>query len=716
MLPEKIGRYEIISEIGRGRKSVVHRAFDTSFKREVALKLMLEDSQLDPMYLVRFRQEAAIIASLEHPAIVPVYDFGEYARQPFLVMRLMRGGRLADRIQLGRIPLPETARIFGRIAPALDYAHRRNILHGDLRPDNILFDERNEPYLTDFQIATPGEHPQIDPASPYLSPEQARGAASLDVASDTYSLGVMLYQMLTGQLPAVAAPGEAPPDIRGIAPELPESIQFILERCLAPDPGDRYRNIQQIADDVNIAAAGSTTTAAQVGSQPTATFNHHDTLVSSPMPGARSETPPTVISQPGGRVPAGSSQTMPFPRPTAATPTTTTTPQPAFNQGPAQGTPANPTPQSKNRRPGLWIGLVFLILLVGSAGLLAGRGWFAAVAPQPTNTLAPIAADTREQPGAVPQSTPTLPIELTLTAIVQELNATLTAVAFAQAQNATPTPEPLPTETPTPTSLPALSTVPAPEKIVLNTTFGEDPGFFAPDNLAVYQNDALYMGPYDRCDLDAIPPHSVPSCLLVCTACGESGAFRVEFDVAFSDGRRSDNLFGAALRFTDENGNGRVDKEDYFLGWGYSVNIRTKELPLNDRPRWFLYEHLPNQAVNPWRYIDSEIANLTVLPRDPNRIKFIYAIETYYPPPPPTPTGILFATPTPAPLPDPVEYLYIEIYMNDVIVGRIVNYDKAIAIKQARYVPALPMEGWFGLWVAEGNLQARFDTFRYTER
>src|SRR5262245_14021977 len=132
MTPSTIGRYQIKSELGRGGMASVYFAYDPRFKREVAVKVLPREFMHDPMFQTRFQREAETIAALEHPAIVPVYDFGEEDGQPYLVMRHMSGGSLQDQIQRGPIPAPEASRILQRLAPALDEAHGRGIVHRDL--------------------------------------------------------------------------------------------------------------------------------------------------------------------------------------------------------------------------------------------------------------------------------------------------------------------------------------------------------------------------------------------------------------------------------------------------------------------------------------------------------------------------------------------------------------------------------------------------------
>src|SRR5574341_2443073 len=144
-----IGRYEILAELGRGGMAMVYHARDPRFKREVAIKVLPREFLHDPHFRVRFDREAEIIAALEHPAIVPVHDFGEEDGQPYLVMRYMPGGSLAEHLHAGPLSLSEAARILSHLAPALDAAHRRGLIHRDLKPGNILFDEYDNPYLSD---------------------------------------------------------------------------------------------------------------------------------------------------------------------------------------------------------------------------------------------------------------------------------------------------------------------------------------------------------------------------------------------------------------------------------------------------------------------------------------------------------------------------------------------------------------------------------------
>lgn len=261
-LPPKIGRYEIQDRLGQGGMAMVYRGRDPHFKRDVALKLLPPQLTLDPMFAQRFRREAETIAALEHPAIVPVYDFGEENGQLYLVMRLMTGGSLADRLEEGPLPLPEVMRITERIAAALDRAHNQGVIHRDLKPANILFDQYGEAYLADFGIARlaqssatlTGEGFIGTPA--YSSPEQIEGKP-VDGRSDIYALGIILFEMLTGQKPyqadtpamlLVKQMTEPTPRVLDIDPTLPPTCELAITQAMEKDVAHRFSTAGQVMD------------------------------------------------------------------------------------------------------------------------------------------------------------------------------------------------------------------------------------------------------------------------------------------------------------------------------------------------------------------------------------------------------------------------------------------------------------------------------------
>lgn len=267
----QIGRYEIKSEIGRGGMATVFHAYDPRFKRDVAIKVLPAEFLHDPTFRARFDREAQIIASLEHPAIVPVYDYGEENGQPYLVMRFMTGGTLSDRLKKGPLSLSEAAQILSRLAPALDEAHNRGIVHRDLKPANILFDSNDEAYLTDFGIArltaatTSLTGSAILGTPAYMSPEQARGDPDIDGRSDIYSLGAILFEMLTGKQPYQSTTPmgvvlkhltEPVPNLRDFYPDLPVESQAIISRAMAKDRQQRFSTAREMASAQEALARG----------------------------------------------------------------------------------------------------------------------------------------------------------------------------------------------------------------------------------------------------------------------------------------------------------------------------------------------------------------------------------------------------------------------------------------------------------------------------
>lgn len=266
-----IGRYEIKTELGRGGMATVYRAYDSSFDREVAIKVLPREFLHNPQFLDRFQREIKTIAQLEHPAIVPVYDVGEHDGIPFFVMRFMPGGSLSDMIKKGRFTLEDTARIIERLASALSYAHRKGIIHRDLKPDNILFNEDGYPFISDFGIAKFAEaHTNLTGSGiigtpAYMSPEQATGDI-LDLRSDIYGLGVIVYQMLTGKQPynadtpmgvAIKHVTDPVPDILLAASDLPEAISEVMKTVLAKDREQRYSTAIEFARALNQVAFGN---------------------------------------------------------------------------------------------------------------------------------------------------------------------------------------------------------------------------------------------------------------------------------------------------------------------------------------------------------------------------------------------------------------------------------------------------------------------------
>ncbi|MGB3717399.1 MAG: tetratricopeptide repeat protein [Candidatus Promineifilaceae bacterium] len=263
MSQQSVSRYQIIDEIGRGGMATVYRAFDPMFRRDVAVKIMVGEHLQNSMMRARFEREAQTIAALEHPAIVPVYDFGEDDGRLFLVMRIMTGGTLTDRLKQGAMSVSETSTILQRIGGALERAHDNGIVHRDLKPSNILFDSYGDAFLADFGIARLTESTvtltgQAVIGTPaYMSPEQIHGDKAIDGRSDIYALGVICFEMLTGQRPYWDdSPAKVMmkhiidpvPNIRQVNPDLPDGIDMIIARTMAKEPDDRFSSASEMTD------------------------------------------------------------------------------------------------------------------------------------------------------------------------------------------------------------------------------------------------------------------------------------------------------------------------------------------------------------------------------------------------------------------------------------------------------------------------------------
>lgn len=269
---KKLGNYEITELIGKGGMAGVYKAHQPSMNRTVAIKIMSQQFTGDELFVKRFKNEAELIAQLEHAHILPVYDFGEEDGTLYIVMRYLPSGTLADRIAANGMPLKDAVTIFVQIARALDYAHSRGVIHRDLKPGNILVDRQSNSFLSDFGIAKSLEQTRnltgtggVVGTPTYMSPEQGLGEP-LDARSDIYALGVLLFEMLTGKIPFEADNAmavmlkhinEVAPSPKSMNPSIPPQVEDVVLRALEKTPADRFASAGEMADMLENAYAVS---------------------------------------------------------------------------------------------------------------------------------------------------------------------------------------------------------------------------------------------------------------------------------------------------------------------------------------------------------------------------------------------------------------------------------------------------------------------------
>ncbi|MFC1936867.1 protein kinase [Chloroflexota bacterium] len=271
MIGTEFNGYQIKEELGRGAMAVVYRATQFSMGRDVAIKLLHKSLvDQDTSFLSRFNREAQVVAKLQHPHILPVYDFGEFQGQPYLVMAYINGGTLGDYIlKEKQLHLLEAARMVRQVARALEHAHGQEIIHRDIKPNNILLDEPGNVYLADFGLAKMMFEGQLTASGlvgtpAYMAPDWSAEGATTQ-AADIYSLGAMIYEMLSGEVPY---PGDSPggvltahlqapiPNIHRTRPELPQQVQAVVETAMAKKPEERYATPGLLAAALDEAAQG----------------------------------------------------------------------------------------------------------------------------------------------------------------------------------------------------------------------------------------------------------------------------------------------------------------------------------------------------------------------------------------------------------------------------------------------------------------------------
>jgi serine/threonine protein kinase len=381
LIGQKLGKYDVIELLGQGGMATVYKGYQPGIDRFVAIKVLPPHPGQDTQFLERFELEARTIARLQHPHILPVFDYGNEGNILYLAIAYVRGGSLSDRIDRGPMPLHEIEKLLQQVAAALDYAHRQGVIHRDIKPDNILLDGEGNALLADFGIvkllegdarltATGG----LIGTPAYMAPEQATGQP-VAAAADIYSLGIVVYEMITGQQPykadsplqvALQHVTEPPPRITAARTDLPPTLERVMLKVLAKDPRDRFATATEFATEFSRAVHGTGSLLGGASPPDEAGESHTIQMDTGISPG----TPSTQSTQ--------------APQATTETPTT------------GQTTAIYPPNNNTVLLVGLGvIGLLVVVIVALVLFALDQRGTPVIVLGSPTETAAPTAAPTQ---------------------------------------------------------------------------------------------------------------------------------------------------------------------------------------------------------------------------------------------------------------------------------------------------------------------------------
>lgn len=441
------GKYEVQAELGRGGMGVVYRGYDALLRRPVAIKLLAPYLSADPPSVERFRREAVLAANLHHPNVVTIFDVGQQGDIHYIVMELLPGVTLEEWLRRnGPMPLPLANQVASQVASALDYAHHQGMIHGDVKPANVMLDPTSpgspgaafQVKLMDFGLARAREAPagaaQVSASGAgtldYMAPEQVLGGP-LDVRTDVYAFGVLLYRLLTGQTPfvrseplavAYAHTREAPPSLRQLRGDLPKAVEEVVLKALAKQPDQRYQTAGQLAADFAAAAAGKAPSGLKKASmpKPVATAAGQAPRASSQSTAGPVEPAPQPLATPSDRRPlyavfgvaamlllAVAAAILIASGSDGETPTPT-----ALPAGVASTVPATESPSATSPRPAAAAAVI--VVASATAAAPSGKSPTATLAPTPKATAIPTATlpkpTSTGQAGAAKEIATTMPL------------------------------------------------------------------------------------------------------------------------------------------------------------------------------------------------------------------------------------------------------------------------------------------------------------------
>ncbi|MDM8531223.1 protein kinase [Anaerolineales bacterium HSG25] len=488
-----LGSYEVLEAVGEGGMARIYRGVHAELERNVAIKVVNWGLQEDPEFTERFRREAQAIATLRHPNIVQIFDFGKHDNGYFMVMEFIGGGDLAQLLKKYRdrqelLPKEDILRYSKGIASALDYAHAQEVIHRDIKPSNIMLTSQGQPILTDFGLVMlPTQRSQATLGNTfgtphYVAPEQAISSAAALPASDLYSLGIILFEMITGELPfddesplsvALKHVSDPPPTPTSINPDIPRDVEKVILKALAKNQEDRFPTATELISSLESAWAGT------LGQLESAEF---------PVRAAPATIPIPVIVPP----PPPASQISDHALPVMPPPPTDTQPTEKVSNRPKIEKIKQVTP--------IWVIMVastigallmFIGIYVNSYINTPASATAVVIVSTPTNssdsfvpptatetptpipTVTPTALPPTETPTDIPTETPTNTPTSTDTSTPLPTDTPLPTVTPTQTPTPTPTltPTPTPTLTPSPTNTP----VPTPVPVIITDPLDEGP-------------------------------------------------------------------------------------------------------------------------------------------------------------------------------------------------------------------------------------------------